>query len=115
MRYQQYDKEALITCVRKLVEKKKLYRKCHLTSTLIAKELGISRSTLSTIINNEMNLTFSDYINRLRIEYAQQLIKKNINRLTLEEISFLAGFSCPSSFYRQYKKIYGTTPKESKV
>ncbi|MBR4275830.1 MAG: AraC family transcriptional regulator [Prevotella sp.] len=115
MRYQQYDKDSIITNVRELVEKKKMYRKCHLTSTFIAKELGISRSTLSIIINNEMKTTFTDYINRCRIEYAQRLMQKNKRKLTLEEISFLAGFSCPSSFYRQYKKIYGTTPKECTI
>ncbi|MBR1839890.1 MAG: helix-turn-helix domain-containing protein [Prevotella sp.] len=110
MRYPQLDNNAVMAQVRELAEKKKVFRNRNLTSQGIADEIGISRSTLSTIINRELSMSFTEYISRLRLDYAHQLMQHNKDNLSLEQISFLSGFSCPSSFYRQHRKIYGTTP-----
>ena len=110
MRYQPIDNEEVIAKVRDLVEKQKMFRNNSLSLTQIARKVGISRSTLSTIINREMNMSFIDYINGLRLKFALETLQDNSERLSIEQISLLAGFSCPSTFYRQHKKVYGTTP-----
>ena len=110
MRYQPIDNAEVTAQVRELVEKRKMYRDNRLSLTQIAKEVGISRSTLSTILNKELGMSFLDYVNGLRLNFALDVIKNNSEELSIEQISLLAGFSCPSTFYRQHKKVYGTTP-----
>jgi AraC-like DNA-binding protein len=113
MRYQPIDNEEVIAKVRDLVEKRKMFRNNRLSLTQIAGEVGISRSTLSSIINREMNMSFIDYINGLRLKFALETLQDNSEELSVEQISLLAGFSCPSTFYRQHKKVYGNTPLEN--
>lgn len=113
MRYQRLDNDVIIAKVRELAEKKKVFRDCNLTSKTVADEIGISRSSLSSIVNSELGMTFTEYISRLRLEYAHEMMVDGEENKSLEQISLLSGFSCPSSFYRQHKKIYGTSPKES--
>jgi len=55
-------------------------------------------------------MSFSDYINNYRIEYAKSLLSKQNNTLSLIEISEQSGFTNEVSFYRNFKKITGTTP-----
>lgn len=110
MRYQPIDNAEVIAQTRELVEKRNMFRDNKLSLTLIAKEIGISRSTLSTVINKELGMSFIDYVNGLRLQFALDAIKNNSEELSIEQISLLAGFTCPSTFYRHHKKVYGTTP-----
>ena len=115
MRHQPLDNAEIIRRMNDLVKGEKRYRDCKLSTTVVAKELGISRSTLSTIINKEMHTTFVDYVNGLRLKQARHMMKCNSKGHTLEHISLLSGFACPSTFYRQYKKVYGETPRKTGV
>jgi AraC-like DNA-binding protein len=56
------------------------------------------------------NLSFGDYIRKLRIERSQQLLKDP--RYTLAEISYLTGFSDQSHFNRVFKNVVGQTPSQ---
>jgi AraC-like DNA-binding protein len=52
-------------------------------------------------LNEEKGMTFKEYINRLRIEYAEQLMERNPS-LTKNEIATMSGYNTLSSFYRNY-------------
>ena len=54
--------------------------------------------------------TVHQYIDRLRLEYAMQLLKDK--RLTGTEVSEYIGFANPSAFNNIFKKKYNVTPKE---
>jgi YesN/AraC family two-component response regulator len=56
------------------------------------------------------NLSFGDYIRKLRIEKALQLL--NDPGHSLAEISYLTGFSDQSHFTRIFKKVTGKSPSE---
>lgn len=56
-----------------------------------------------------IGLTPYQYLLRLRIEHAQQLLRNT--RLTVTEISFGLGFSSTSQFYRAFFKTVGETPE----
>lgn len=114
MRYLPLDHELMIAKVKEIVEIEKGYRDSSITVGQIAKELGVSRSSLSTIITKEMGISFVEYVNKLRLKRARYLIKNNRKGYSLEHISLLSGYSCPSTFYRQHKKVYGTTPQNMK-
>lgn len=102
--------EILIDKIRVLMEEDQLFRKMDLHISDVALSVGSNRTYVSTYINKELNMSFSDYINNYRIEYAKSLLSKQNNTLSLIEISEQSGFTNEVSFYRNFKKFTGTTP-----
>lgn len=89
------------------------YLNPQLSLELIADQLQINKSYLSRIINSELEISFTDYINRLRIEEAKTyLISKEYENYTLSTIGFEAGFNSKSVFNSCFKKYTGFTPSE---
>jgi AraC-like DNA-binding protein len=77
----------------------------------MAAELGIPPHTLSLIINKEYQLSFTDLINKYRIEHIiNNTDDKKMATLTFESIGLEAGFSSRTTFYRAFIKITGQTP-----
>ncbi len=54
--------------------------------------------------------TFSDFLNRVRVAFAAQLLQHS--ELPITQIVFESGFNNISYFNRTFKKIHGQTPKE---
>lgn len=78
----------------------------------LSKDLGYSQALVSSVINREMNMSFSKLINQFRIEESFQLLKEKSQELTIEAISELAGFKSRASFYRAFKQVTGSTPSQ---
>jgi len=81
----------------------------NLQSLFIEKELGISNSQLYRKIKQIFGFTPGDLIRTIRLKYAAELLRKNV--LTVSEVCYRSGFNNRSYFYREFKKIYNTTPK----
>ncbi|WP_428228971.1 hybrid sensor histidine kinase/response regulator transcription factor [Flavobacterium sp.] len=81
----------------------------NLQSLFIEKELGISNSQLYRKIKQLFGFTPGDLIRTIRLKYAAELLRKN--KLTVSEICYQSGFNNRSYFYREFKKLYNTTPK----
>jgi hypothetical protein len=76
-------------------------------------ELEINPAYLSREFSKYFeNLTFGDYIRKLRIEKAQNLIETTNHRLT--EVAYLTGFSDQAHFSRIFKVQTGLTPSAFK-
>lgn len=58
--------------------------------------------------------TFSEYVMRVRIHKAKELLEDENNDYNVLEISQMCGFNNASNFYRIYKKITGKTPSEKR-
>ncbi|MBQ8591662.1 MAG: response regulator transcription factor [Lachnospiraceae bacterium] len=76
----------------------------------LAEEFNFNYHYLSAYFNQQMKEGFSDYLNRLRIEKACQLLKES--SLSISMISGEVGYSEHSYFCRVFKKIVGKTPSE---
>jgi len=74
----------------------------------ISDRLGISLTYASLIFKRATGSTFRDYIIRLRIEKACDLIRTG--EKTVAEISELVGYSDPAFFYKSFKKHLGISP-----
>jgi signal transduction histidine kinase/DNA-binding response OmpR family regulator/ligand-binding sensor domain-containing protein len=81
----------------------------NLQSLFIEKELGISNSQLYRKTKQIFDLSPGDLIRTIRLKHAAELLRKNI--LTVSEICYLSGFNNRSYFYRAFKKMYDSTPK----
>jgi AraC-like DNA-binding protein len=85
----------------------------NLNLTEISKSLDINPSYLSREFSKHFNnLSFGEYIRKLRIEKAIELMKQN--QYTLTEIAYLTGFSDQSHFTRIFKQHTGKSPSAYK-
>lgn len=83
--------------------------------SLSLKEVSQSLNVHPTYLSREFSkyfddLTFGDYIRKLRIEKSIQLLKES--KHSLSEIAYLTGFSDQSHFNRIFKKVTGKNPSE---
>ncbi|ULQ57594.1 chromate resistance protein [Flavihumibacter rivuli] len=80
-----------------------------LTLKELSRDLDINASYLSREFSRHFdNLSFGEYVRKLRIEKAIELMKDPGNSLT--DIAYLTGFSDQSHFYRIFRKITNQTP-----
>ena len=92
-----------------------LYLDSDLTLPKLAASIAISSNYLSQTLNIHYQCNFFDYVNRLRVEYAQSLFcnseKENFNVL---DVALESGFNSRSTFYSAFKNIVGMTPAQFK-
>jgi AraC-like DNA-binding protein len=75
----------------------------------VSQSLQVHPSYLSREFSKYFDdLTFGDYIRKLRIEKSIQLLKES--KHSLSEIAYLTGFSDQSHFNRIFKKVMGKNP-----
>ena len=92
-------------------------QKPHLNSDLRLAELadlvGLSMHDLSRVINSCSGKNFYEMVCEYRVEEAKALLSdpSNGDRKMLD-IALSSGFNSPSSFYTQFKKLCGVTPKQ---
>lgn len=81
--------------------------------TDLSAETGIPQHHLSALLNRVYELRFSDFLNRMRIDYIRDNFnKENWHKLTLEGIAKIAGFNSRTTFFNAIKKATGLTPSE---
>jgi AraC-like DNA-binding protein len=94
-----------------LLQNRQRYLMKNYNLSAMAKELEIPSHTLSLIINKEYQLSFTDLINKYRIEHIINTTDdQKMAMLTFESIGFEAGFSSRTTFYRAFIKVTGQTP-----
>ena len=99
----------LLFQIKDVVQQKELYKNPDLTLNQLAKEINIRPHTLSQLLNDNINKSFSLFINEYRINEALQILDSKQN-LKMEIIAELSGFNSKSTFYTAFKKITNTTP-----
>lgn len=108
-------KNTTINTFEKLIIEDKRFLDSQLSLETIASELEVSKGHLSRLINSELNTSFTDYINLLRIDESKShLINPSFSNYTLAAIGLEAGFNSKSTFYSTFKKITGLTPLQFK-
>lgn len=88
----------------------------HLSLDKTAAHLQLSSGHLSKIINTELQQSFKDYLNNLRVNEAKSYLKNAaFSNYTLVAIGLEAGFNSKSAFHASFKKITGLTPSQYKA
>lgn len=82
-----------------------------LNLSLQAADLGVSAAELSRIIKEETGMTYSNFINKKRIEYAAKALRESGDR-EIDSLVQASGFQSKASFYRNFKKYKGLSPSE---
>lgn len=88
------------------------YVKLNLTEKLTVEEAAdyvyLSKSHLSRILRQELGCTFTEYVNRQRIDRSKILLMDS--RLSLADIAGAVGFDDQSYYTKVFKKVTGVTP-----
>jgi two-component system, response regulator YesN len=95
-----------------IIEKAKAYIQEHYSESTLqlpdaAAHVGISSGHLSTIFSQESGVSYTDYVTRVRIEKAKEMLRTT--EMSSAEIAFTVGYNDPHYFYNIFKKVAGVT------
>lgn len=95
-----------------ILQKATFFIKEHLSEKITleqtAEHVYLSKSYFCKILREELGYTFTEHVNRLRIERSMYYLRETA--LSIAEISGLTGFDDQSYFTRIFKKHTGITP-----
>lgn len=89
------------------------YSNPDLNLELVVTELGLNRNKINEILKNELDLTFTAYVNKLRLTEAARLLVEQ-GDMNIAQIAYAVGFNNPTYFNKLFKNEYGCTPKRFK-
>lgn len=83
-----------------------------LSLNLIAEQLYISQSYLTKLIKQKTGISFTDYLNKLRINTAIKLLMDNDINYSINDISNMVGYNSQHYFSRAFKNYMGISPNQ---
>jgi AraC-like DNA-binding protein len=92
----------------KKLEEEKFYLDTEVNIDWISSKLGTNRHYVSDYLNRVKHVSFYEYVNSLRLIYAERLLKEGKEKLA--DIAFICGFNSDHTFRRLFKEKYGCTP-----
>jgi two-component system, response regulator YesN len=72
--------------------------------------LGLSHSRFRHLFKLEVGKTFQRYLLEAKMEWAALLVERCA--LPIKDISRQCGYDDVSNFYRDFRKVHGTTPRQ---
>lgn len=76
----------------------------------LAELLGMDKSSFCRLFKKETGVTFTEYLNRLRLEEARRLLLSS--HFYVFEVAHRSGFSRTRYFQRLFRERYGCSPSE---
>lgn len=80
-----------------------------LSVNLLAKEVGVARTSLFTKLKNITGQTPNEFIVTIRLKRSAKLLTHN-PEMNITEVSEMVGFSSPQYFSKCFKKVYNLSP-----
>jgi len=71
---------------------------------------GANRYKINEVLKSELGMTFTSYLNKLRLTEASRLLTEN-SSAAVSEIAYLVGYSNVPYFNRLFKEEFGCAPK----
>lgn len=94
-----------------LMKENKVYLQPDLNLMDLAQMLNTNQKYVYIAFSKVLDTKFSEYVNRLRIDHASQILQDN-PRLKLKEVALMSGYTSSATFYRNFKQFLGCSPKE---
>ena len=86
------------------------YASSELSLENTAATLGINRTKINDILKEELGLTFTAYLKKLRLTEAARLLSES-REANISEVAYWVGYNNVSYFNKLFKAAYGCTPK----
>jgi AraC-like DNA-binding protein len=71
---------------------------------------GANRNKVNDLLKSELGMTFTGYLNKLRLTEAARLLNEK-SSATVAEVAYSVGYANVSYFNKLFKEEYGCTPK----
>ena len=101
----------LFAALKELLKDETIYTQPDIDRKAIAEMLNTNEKYLFDSIKEHTELSFSEYINELRLNLAKKLLSGN-NNYTIEDIAIRSGFGSRRTFHRQFREKYKLSPAE---
>jgi len=101
----------MLNAIESKMMEEKFYLNENFSSQDVLVHFEITRNKLDELLTHIKGLSFADWLNTLRIEYAKNLLLTH-NKYTIDAISSMSGYSSRSAFYAAFKKVTNITPTE---
>jgi len=76
----------------------------------LSKVLGMSRSALYKRLKQITGMSTTEYVRFVKLNEAVQLFKQN--KYSIEQVTFMVGFSDTKYFRKCFKLVFGSSPSE---
>lgn len=94
------------------METEKPYLSKDFSLTTFSKQMQVTPAVLSNLLNNHLNITFTDFANKFRVDEVKDRIQNGAySNFTIESIAADSGFKSKTTFYRAFYKFTSQTPK----
>ena len=107
--YREDEYEQCMERLNALIEREKIHVQEGITLRVVARKIRVPARLLSEAINRTCGESYSRFMNRRRVEVAQQLLRDHAN-LPMIDVMFDSGFRTKSSFNREFRAVTGETP-----
>lgn len=106
-----FAREEYLDGIEQWFREEKPYLRSDLRLYDLQRKFPIGRTYLSQLFNKALGVSFSDYVNRFRIEESKRFLETQ-PRMTIDEIAERAGFNSASTFRRAFIKQMELSPSE---
>lgn len=76
----------------------------------VSKVIGLSPYYFSKLFKEYTQMSFPEYISRIRVQNAVTLLSDN--KLSVTDCAFMSGFQSTTTFNKVFLKLIGCTPRE---
>lgn len=104
------SEEASSTVVKQMVNEIREHYTENITLQMLAEKYGFSTGYISSMIKEELGLSFSEYITEKRIQKAKELLADE--RLSIDMVAEKAGYNDYFYFTKVFKKTVGMSPSK---
>lgn len=99
--------------VKNLMELDKLYHEPAFSRSDLARELSVSESVLSRVINVAFGKSFPRFLSEFRVADAKRMLLNQ--EIPVQVVAFEVGFNSLASFNRVFREITGLTPTQYRL
>lgn len=97
--------------LRHAMEHDELYLDPELNLSNLVNYSGLSQKLISSVLNQYMNTSFTEFVNRYRVEaFKRKICEADMQRYSIKGIALECGFSSLATFQRVFKQMTGQVP-----
>lgn len=107
------EASALKQKLEEILYQNQIYLNQELSLAELAKRIDTSDKKLSTLLNQNLEINFYDYINSFRIAaFKKGVSEGKLEHFSIKGLALQCGFKSKSTFYRAFKKETGMSPSQ---
>jgi AraC-like DNA-binding protein len=103
----------VLQILRRSMEEDRVWLNADLNLGKLARCCGVAPKTLSTVLNQHLGTSFTDFVNRYRVDAVKErIVLPESRQLTIAGLAYECGFNSLPTFQRAFKAVTGMSPRE---